>query len=384
MLSLVMLINRSGTMVVPFLSVYLTDSLGFSVNRAGLILSCFGIGSMIGAVLGGSMSDRYGHFIVQTISLIGGGILFILLSSVSEFYLLLGGILLLSIVSESLRPANASSVAGYAKPENVARAFSLNRMAINLGFSVGPALGGILAALSYRWLFIADGTTCIMAGLFFFVYFRNRKENPDRNKHRGKKIGYGVVFKNRRFMAFIALVSIFAILFFQLFMTLPLYYRQVYDLPESKIGILLALNGIVVFSLEMVMVYILNRKYRIHELLFPGMLLMGLSFAMLNLFHGHLILFLSMIILSFAEILLMPFMATFTVQQSDEHNRGAYMGLYTIAFSSGFVLSPFLGAQVISHWGFETLWWATGIISALLSIGVLYVTNPGKNLRISS
>lgn len=379
-----MLINRSGTMVVPFLSVYLTDSLGFSVNQAGIILSCFGIGSMIGAVVGGSMTDKYGHFMVQTISLIGGGILFILLSSVSEFYLLLTGILLLSIVSESLRPANASSVAGYAKPENVARAFSLNRMAINLGFSVGPALGGILAALSYRWLFIADGTTCIMAGLFFFFYFRNMKGNPERDKHRGKKIGYGVVFKNRRFMAFIALVSIFAILFFQLFMTLPLYYRQVYDLPESKIGILLALNGIVVFSLEMVMVYILNRKYRIHELLFPGMLLMGLSFVMLNLFHGHLILFLSMIILSFAEILLMPFMATFTVQQSDEHNRGAYMGLYTIAFSAGFVLSPFLGAQVISHWGFEVLWWATGIISVVLGIGVLYVTNPVKNLSISS
>jgi predicted MFS family arabinose efflux permease len=178
MLSLVMLINRSGTMVIPFLSVYLTGTLGFSINQAGIILSCFGIGSMAGAILGGSATDRYGHFIVQTVSLIGGGILFMLLGFVSGFYAFIAMIMVLSVVYESLRPANASSVAGYAKPENVARAFSLNRMAINLGFSIGPALGGLLAAISYRWLFITDGAGCIIAGLYFFLYFRNRKGNP--------------------------------------------------------------------------------------------------------------------------------------------------------------------------------------------------------------
>lgn len=381
MLAVVMLINRSGTMVVPFLSVYLTDSLGFSVNQAGIMLSCFGIGSMVGAILGGTLTDRYGHFVVQTVSLAGGGIMFILLSSVTEYYSLLMGIFMLSAISESFRPANASSVAGYARPENVARAFSLNRMALNLGFSVGPALGGILAAISYRWLFIADGITSIAAGIFFFFYFRNMKGNPPRVH--GHKSGYGPVFKNRRFMAFVILVSIFAVLFFQLFMTLPLYYRQVYNLPESQIGLLLALNGIVVFGLEMIMVYLLNRRFGIHELLFPGMLLMGLSFSILNIFHGEAILYLSMIILSFAEILVMPFLSTFTVQQSNEHNRGAYMGLYTIAFSFALVLSPYLGAQVISRFGFETLWWGTGLIGGILAFGFLYVTKPAK-IRLKS
>jgi predicted MFS family arabinose efflux permease len=334
---------------------------------------------MIGAFLGGSASDRYGHFIVQMVSLMGGGLMFILLSGVTGYYRLMIGIILLSIISESLRPANASSVAGYAKPENITRAFSLNRMAINLGFSIGPAIGGLLAAISYRWLFIADGLTCIAAGLFFFFYFRKRKGNPRQKKNVANvKTGYRVVFRNWRFMIFFFLVSCFAILFFQLFMTLPLYYRQVYFLPESKIGILLAMNGIIVFSCEMILVYILSRRFLIHELIFPGMILVGMSFAILNLFHGHSILYLSMFLLSFAEILSMTFLATFTVQQSDEYNRGAYMGLYTISFSIAHVMAPYMGSRVISHFGFETLWWGTGIVSIFIAFGLLFVTKPVK------
>ncbi len=359
-------------MVIPFLSVYLTGTLGFSIEKAGIILSCFGIGSMIGSFLGGSMTDRYGHFFVQVFSLIGGGLLFILLSEVTGYYSLIAGIIVLSIISESLRPANASSVASYAKPMNVPRAFSLNRMAVNLGFTVGPALGGVLAAISFRLLFITDGFTCIAAGIFFFIYFKNRK--GDRQKSLKKKTGYTEVFRNWRFIFFVALVSCFAILFFQLFMTLPLYYRDVYHLHENKIGILLAMNGIIVFSTEMILVYTLNKKFRIHELLFTGMLLVGLSFIILNLFQGVWVLFLAMTILSFAEIFSMPFMATFTVQQSDEHNRGAYMGLYTLSFSIANTLSPYLGAKMISHFGFNTLWWTTGFLSILIAFGLLLVT----------
>ena len=134
MLGLVMLINRSGTMVLPFLGIYLTSSLGFTLEQTGVILSCFGVGSMAGSFLGGWFTDKFGHFYVQFLSLVLGGIMFTFLSYINSYYQLAIGILLLSTVAESFRSANASSVSFYAKPENVSRAFSLNRMAINLGF----------------------------------------------------------------------------------------------------------------------------------------------------------------------------------------------------------------------------------------------------------
>jgi MFS family permease len=221
-LALVMLINRSGSMVVPFLSVYLTASLGFDLEQAGILLSLFGVGSITGAFVGGWLTDKIGHFWVQFFSLAGGGSLFFFVANLTEFFPLCVGIFTISAVSEMLRPANSSSVAHYAKPENVTRAFSLNRMAINLGYSFGPAVGGILATFSYNLLFIVDGITCISAGILFFFYFKNKKgheQKEDETKATSSPLN---ALKDWRFVLFVLLVLSFATVFFQLFMTLPL------------------------------------------------------------------------------------------------------------------------------------------------------------------
>src|SRR5690606_17224760 len=118
---------------------------------------------------------KLGHFRVQLVSLILGGGLYFTLINLRQFEYMAAGVFILSLVNDMLRPANSASIAYYSRPENVTRAFSLNRMAINLGFSIGPAIGGVVAALSYKWLFIADGVTCIAAGIFFYFYFRSQQ-----------------------------------------------------------------------------------------------------------------------------------------------------------------------------------------------------------------
>lgn len=369
MLGVVMLINRSGTMVLPFLGIYLTSSLGFTLEQTGIILSCFGVGSMAGSFLGGWLTDKYGHFYVQFLSLFIGGVLFISLSNVQGFYSLAVGILFLSTIAESFRPANAASVSFYAKPENVSRAFSLNRMAINLGFSIGPALGGLLAGISFKLLFVADGLTCIAAAIFFFLYFKNIQGHQPISKEK-KELSAKTksAYHDRQFLIFTVLSSCFAILFFQLFISLPLYYRDVYQLSEGKIGMLLALNGIVVFSMEMILVYILGKSTKIHRLIFIGLVLVGAGFAVLNLVHSVLILVIGMFTLSIAEIFAMPFMVTFVVQRSDLQNRGSYMGMYSFSFAVGHVFSPIMGTFIIDHYGYELLWSLSGIASVLVGI----------------
>lgn len=379
MLSVVMLINRSGTMVLPFLSVYLTTRLGFSIEDAGYILSFYGLGAMAGAFLGGYLSDKLGHFYIQFFSLVLAGLGFILLSAITAFYSLLVGVFVLSLISESLRPANASSISFYSRPENISRSFSLNRMAINLGFSIGPAAGGLLAAISYRFLFLADGLTCIAAGLFFFFYFRTRKGyEPRKQSHEYPKVSRLLVFRDKKYLLFILLTIGFATLFFQLFIALPLYYRNVYALSEGKIGGLLAMNGLIVFSLEMILVYILNRRYRMNHLVLTGLIIMGISFALLNSYHGTSVLIMAMLLLSISEIFAMPFMATWVVQVSSQTNRGAYMGLYTFAFAVANVIGPFYATQMIENFGFPVLWWTTAICSLLIGIGFWWILHPGR------
>lgn len=372
MLSLIMLINRSGTMVLPFLTIYLTSALGFSLEQTGITMAAFGLGSLCGSYLGGWLTDKIGHFPVQVGALVGGGILFILLSQVQTFEILTVGIFILSTVADSLRPANATSVAFYAKPENITRAFSLNRMSMNLGFSFGPAIGGFLASKSYELLFIVDGVTCITAGIFFYFYFRNQKGNEDAIQHEQPNTNDGKSpWKDIPYLWFALICMIFAIVFFQLFSALPLYYKDVFALDENRIGTLLGLNGLIVFLLEMIIVHLLVDRVPLWKLIAIGTVLNGLSFIVLNLYLDIPSLYLAMIVLSIAEIFAMPFMATVVTRRSGAKNRGRYMSVYTIAYAGANILAPIMGTWVIAHYSFGMLWWICGLLALISTVGIV-------------
>ena len=377
-LALVMLINRSGSMVVPFLSIYLTSELGYNIKEAGIVLATFGFGSMAGSYLGGWLTDKFGQFRVQFLSLTIGGLMFLVLSQIRMFELFVVWIFLVSLVIDSLRPANAASIALYARPENITRAFSLNRMAINLGFSVGPAIGGLLAAVSYFWLFVADGFTCFLAGFLFYFYFRKRKTYKNEAHIEGDPFPIKTsVWKDGRFLIFSFFVMLFAVCFFQFIFILPLYYRDVYQLSESGIGILLALNGFIVFAFEMVLIYLIGNKIRGRYLITGGVLLTGIAFMMLNLIHHHIWLYISMIVLSFSEIFAMPYMITYTAERSGPKTKGAYMGMYSLSYATAFVFAPLLGTWTIGHLGFDVLWWIIGALAVFTALGFYMVIKPG-------
>ena len=297
--------------------------------------------------------------------------MFLVLAHITTYSFLIAGIFLLSVIAECLRPANAASVASYSKPENVTRSFSLNRMALNLGFSIGPAVGGILASLSYYWLFIADGLTCIAAGIFFFIYFKSVPSKKPISLQAQKSNSHNSPYRDGYFLCFIFCVMCYAISFFQFFFTLPLYYREVYHLSETKIGLLLGFNGLLVFLFEMIIVHLLEKRTSILQQVMVGTLLCGLSFVLLNLFSVPFILVLAMILLTFSEILAMPFMVTYTFRRAGEHNRGAYIGFYSLSFSAAFILSPYIGTKVITNFGYATLWWAASILSLLTAVGFI-------------
>ena len=173
LLSLIMLINRSGTMVLPFMTLYLTGpEMKRSLTDAGIVMGLFGLGSIIGAFFGGKFSDKIGFHKVQLFTLFFGGILFLVLGQVKSYPLICVCTFLLSMVNEAFRPANSSAIAFYSTPENRTRSYSLNRLAINFGWAVGASIGGLIASYDYELLFWVDGFTNIIAALFLF-YFLN-------------------------------------------------------------------------------------------------------------------------------------------------------------------------------------------------------------------
>lgn len=369
MLSIVMLINRTGAMVIPFLGIYMTDSLNFSLKDTGTVLSCFGIGAVLGSGFGGWLTDRFGHFKVQVNSLLFSVPVFIILPQLKTPLSLAIGVLVLSFIADTFRPANSVSIVSYARPENITRAFSLNRMAINLGFSIGPALGGFLAAISYHLLFYGNGISAALAGIVFYFYFKRIKPNKVAEPVKGRKRSGRSPWKDPVYIAFSLLCCLYSVCFFQLISTLPLFYREVHALSESSIGLILGFSGLVVFALEMIIVHLAERMMNFMQAIIWGTLLCGLSFFLLVFEGGLIILYISMFVLCISEILAMPFMASVSVQRASVERQGAYMGMNSLAFSSAHILSPYFGTRIAAAFGFSTLWMGTAILTVVTALG---------------
>lgn len=370
LLALITLINRSGSMVMPFLSVYMTTQLGFSLQHASYVMAAFGFGSLLGAFLGGKITDKIGYFPVMFGSLFFGGLLFMGMRWLTTLWEICLYTFVLSAVYDMFRPANLVSITAYSSPDNRTRSMALVRLAINLGFSVGPAIGGFLAYnAGYKSLFFADGLTCILAALTLLWFLRPKREEREKGRILLKKEGPSP-WENRVFLRFIFFVVLNAIVFMQLFGTLPVYFKKELKLTESSIGLLMALNGILVAFLEMPLIYLTENKQSKLRMITAGALIMSLSFAGFLIWpQTSLLALICILFISFGEMFSFPFCNTFAMEQSPESRQGEYMGWYSMGFSMGFIFAPIVGLGLADSIGFQGLWLVMTALGILTSLG---------------
>ncbi len=358
-------------MVVPFMSLYLTSDLGFSLKHAGWAMSVFGLGSVIGAWLGGKLTDRIGFYPVVFWSLLLSGFMFVVLQFVHSFAGFCIGIFLLMIVADTLRPAIYVALNAYSKPTNRTRSVTLIRLAINLGFSLGPAAGGMIIALSgYGALFWIDGLTCILAGLLFIYLLDKRKTHQESNQQK-KKTDYSPYW-DKPYLLFLLIVLIIAFAFLQYFSTIPLFYRDVHSLSEKYIGLLMAINGFLIFAIEMPLIkYFEHLQHSIFNILFTSTLLVASSFFIINLSGWNGILVIGMILMTFGEMLNFPFLNRFALDRAEKGRSGEYMALFTMAFSFGHIFGHNSGMQLVNRFGFNVTWYI--MVGALLIAALLII-----------
>ncbi len=368
LLSLIMLINRSGTMVVPFMTLYLTSpEMGYSVGDAGIVFGLFGAGAFAGAWLGGRLTDKIGFYPVQLFTLFGGGILFIVLGQMNTYPLICIFTFLLSFVNEAFRPANSTAIAFYSNENNRTRSYALNRLAINLGWAAGSALGGFIAHIDYELLFWVDGFTNMGAALLMWLVLKPVDYKPPKKQ----KIDDPLIqsaYKDKTYLSFAFITILFACCFFQMFNNVPVYFKRELNFSEPFIGILMAANGIIIVLVEMVLVYKLEGKRNNIYYISIGVFLVGIAFLLLNIPAAAVPVAIAMIVLvTFGEILSMPFMNSYWIARTQPSNRGQYAALYTMAWSVAQVLGPMGGAQLAEYSGFNALWWTVGLVSIIAS-----------------
>jgi predicted MFS family arabinose efflux permease len=374
-LTIVTFINRAGTMVLPFLSKYLKEDLHYSYNEVGWIMVSFGVGSMAGSWLGGKLSDKIGFYKVMVFSLFTSGLMFFIIQYIESFWGLCIGMFSIMVIADMFRPAMFVSLGAYAKPENRTRALTLVRLAVNLGFAAGPALGGlIIMSIGYKGLFWADGASCIVSIVIFALLVKEKKKSPYTDKEHPGEVLTHSVFKDRPFWVFLFVSFVTAMIFFQIFTALPLYHHEQYGLTELQTGLLMTLNGLLIFFLEMPIVSIFERK-KVNKLkiILWGSLLMAMSYYIL-LYNGWAgILIISILFITIGEMFAFPFSNSFAMGRAPKGHEGRYMALYTMSFSLAHIVSSKLGMEMISRVGYQVNWIVMGTFGVVAAFVVIYL-----------
>ncbi|MUU78078.1 MDR family MFS transporter [Winogradskyella endarachnes] len=380
-LALISLINRAGTMVIPFLSKYLKESLEFSISDAGTILMFFGIGSLIGSWLGGKLTDKIGFYKVMFYSLLLTGIGFIVLQYITSFWGLCIGILVLMSVADTFRPALFVSLKTYSKPENQTRSLTLLRLAINLGMAFGPMIAGFIISLDgYSLLFWIDGITCILAILLFKYLINETVTNVTDAEKAIKKQNKNAAIKDKSFLIFFVISFLIALSFFQLITSIPIYHYDEFCLTEFQTGVIMFINGALIVIFEMPLIALLETKSISHvKLILISAILFALSYFVLlfNIWVG--ILVVNIILLTFAEMIGFPYTNAFALNRAKKGSEGSYMALYTMTFALAFIVGPKIGMDIIDNYGYRINWIITGSYSLLAVILSIWLQKRIKN-----
>ena len=361
-------------MVLPFIALYLTQQRGFSVILAGRVLGLYGVGAIVGSYLGGWLTDRIGPTRCQQLSLVASGFGYLAFSMLRDLETILVATLLLSIMVESFRPANMAGFAQRAPREMQARAFGLLRLAANLGMGIGPAVGGVLALYDYAWLFYLDAASCWLAAAIMVLALRKITPAP-RGQEAGPAGAGRSPWADGPFLAFLALVALLAMVFFQIMSTLPLYWREAYGFRENAIGILFAVNAGLIVLFEMVITYWAERRRRM-ALVGLGSFLVCLGFGLMPFGDSLPYVFFTLLVWTSGEMLALPLMNAVVADRSGPGNRGRYMGMMTMSFSVAFMIAPLAGTWIFDRFGADALWYGVGALGIPLWIGALILAKP--------
>jgi MFS family permease len=400
------LINRSGTMVLPYLALYITQGLGASAEVAGVVLAAYGGGAVVAPMLAGPLVDRYGALRVMRGSLLGSGLLLLSYSFAREVPMLVGLAFLLALVAEAFRPASLAVVADTVPASQRKTAFAVIRFAINLGMSLGPAVGGLLVSASFRALFWIDAVTSIAAGVLLAVA-RSTDGSADASSTgadakgdtdvagAAKSLGepsppdaaagvesppLGGAVRLRTFALFLVATFLLSLVFFQFEAALPLFVVRDVHASEAVYGALVTINAVIIILTEIP----LNLKMAAWphgRSMALGACFVAIGFGALALGKSLPLVVLSVPLWTVGEMIVLPSMSAFVSDLAPRGRAGSFLGLYGTAFGLGFAVGPFCGIYALEHFGSTVLWSSAllvGLVAAAVfgSLGTIAASSP--------
>jgi len=365
------LVNRAGTMVVPFMVLYVTRYLGVRPALGGLALTVYGVGGLVSGPIAGQLCDRFGSFAVLRGSLLVSGLILLIFPVAKHFETFLAITLVWSLVAESVRPASLAALTTSVRPEHRKAAVAVFRLAINLGMSVGPAVGGFLAAASFPLLFVVDGASALAAGLVLTVLLAwrppplvessSRDEAPSEDRRR---VG---VLRDRRAVVFLTGFFLMAVVFYQHEGAMPLFLVRDLHYRESFYGLLFALNTVLIIIAE-VPLNLAMAGWSSRWTLVLGATLYAVGFGSMAVLHNVPGLLGAAVVWTFGEMIALPTSGAYIADAAPPGRAGEYAGVYASMFSLAILVGPWAGTIALEQFGGTALWCGVLVVGLLSAV----------------
>lgn len=414
-------INRAGSFVMLFLTIYVTEQLGAGKAFASYCIGAFGLGAVVASLVGGQLADQFGRRSTLLFALFGGATALIGLSLVHNPWLFMGVLFLFAAIMEMYRPASSAMIGDVAAVDQRPHAFGLMYIAANLGFAVAPPIGGFLSTYSFQWLFWGDAITTAVFGFVILLLIRETRPGAQRDTElasdkavnetaceqiatadpvptgltylaaaeglasiEGEEIlapqaqpvnvkasesAIRHIAGDGTFLLYCFCNLLTSIVFMQGFATLPLYVTES-GFSKLEFGGMICVNGVMVVLLQLPLTHVLNRFNRVHVLL-AGEFLLAIGFG-LTVFADSAAFFVGTIALwTLGEIFQAPYKPAIVAELAPVNFRARYMGVFNLSHALSLMIGAPLGGEILARFGPQVLW--PGCFCLLMITMALYL-----------
>jgi MFS family permease len=361
-----------GTLIFPFFALYVTQKFNVGMTEAGVLLGIFSISGLVGSIMGGALTDKFGRR-----GMVLFGLVFSALSSVSMglvpelslFYVLA---VIVGLLSNVAGPAQQAMVADLLPEEKRAEGYGVLRVAGNLAWIVGPMIGGLLAARSYLLLFILDAVTSVITAVIVFKLVPETRPEPSAKQRQETMLetlaGYRLVARDRLYVAFLVVSMLMLVVYQQMYNTLSVYLRDVHGVSAQGYGFLLSLDaGIVVLCQFWVARRI--KKYAPMVMMALGTLFYLVGFTMYGFVSVYILFIVAIVLITIGEMIVMPVGQALVARFAPEDMRGRYMAFYSLCWTIPSAVGPWAAGMILDNYDPNWVWYAGGIISAVAAAG---------------
>ena len=360
-----------GTMLWPFFSLYITQKFEVGMTEAGIVLGLFSIAGLVGQMIGGALTDKFGRRKLIIFGLVFSALSTLTLGFINSFSVLIPLAVVIGLLSDVAGPAHNAMIGDILPDHQRQEGFGIMRVVGNLAWIIGPTICGFIAGRSYLALFIIDAVfSCFVAFLFYLLIAETKPEAHPDSKPEGilqTFKGYGSVLKDYAFMAFLLASMLMGIVYQQMYNTLSVYLRDNHGIDPGGYGFLLTTSAIVVILFQFSMTRLIKNRAPF-KMMALGTLFYMIGFTMFGMVGAYWLFVGAIVIITIGEMIVVPTSQTLAMGFAPEEKRGRYMGMFGVTWSIPATIGPGAAGLILDNLNPDLLWYIGGVfclVSAL-------------------